>query len=73
MLVKLSERLYNNARDPMIKNDKHENVLWNVLNRYVKEGLKSSNSTGITLLFAPANGCPKEVSQSVLLEVGTCS
>ena len=37
-------------------------VLWNCVNRYVKEDLNLSNKTGVTLFFAHANGFPKEVS-----------
>ena len=36
-------------------------VLWNCVNRYVKNGLDSGNRTGVTLFFAHANGFPKEV------------
>ena len=37
-------------------------VLWNCVNRYVKNGLDLSNKTGVTLFFAHANGFPREVS-----------
>lgn len=57
----LSEGFQQRWIGPTIKNDKHENILWNVLNRYVRNGLNGSNSTGITLFFAHANGYPKEV------------
>ncbi|KAF5353357.1 hypothetical protein D9756_007809 [Leucocoprinus leucothites] len=66
---KLSEGFQRNMQDPIIKNDKHENVLWNVLNRYVKKGLTSSESTGITLFFAHANGFPKEIWEPILARI----
>ena len=37
-------------------------ILWNCVNRYVKNGLDSSNKTGLTIFFAHANGFPKEMS-----------
>ena len=42
-------------------------VLWNCVNRYVKQGLNVSNKTGVTLFFAHANGFPKEVSYKSLM------
>ena len=41
--------------------DGHPKVLWNCINRYVRNNLSSSNRTGLTLFFAHANGFPKEV------------
>ena len=41
--------------------DGHPRLLWNCLNRYVREGLDESSSTGITLFFAHATGFSKEV------------
>ncbi|KAJ3506250.1 hypothetical protein NLJ89_g6975 [Agrocybe chaxingu] len=38
----------------------YPSLLWNCVNRYVKNGLNESNRTGITLFFAHANGFPKE-------------
>jgi hypothetical protein len=42
-------------------------VLWNCVNRYVKQGLNVSNKTGVTLFFAHANGFPKEVSYKCVM------
>jgi hypothetical protein len=42
-------------------NDGHPTLLWNCLNRYVRQGLDESSSTGVTLFFAHATGFPKEV------------
>jgi hypothetical protein len=41
--------------------DGHPKVLWNCINRYVRNDLSPSNRTGLTLFFAHANGFPKEV------------
>jgi hypothetical protein len=41
--------------------DGYPRVLWNCVNRYVRNDLKACNSTGLTLFFAHANGFPKEV------------
>jgi hypothetical protein len=40
-------------------------LLWNCVNRYVKNGL--SGQKGLTLFFVHANGFPKEVRLSFLL------
>lgn len=59
---KLREELQRNARDPDVQDSKHENILWNVVNRYVNHRLaKTTNSSGLVLFFAPAGGLPKEV------------
>jgi len=64
-IAKLSRELQSNARDQGIKAGKHENRLWNVLNRYVNTCLPKTSGTpslnGLTLFFAPAGGLPKEV------------
>ncbi|KAF9446266.1 hypothetical protein P691DRAFT_733620 [Macrolepiota fuliginosa MF-IS2] len=62
----LSKRLHGNGMIPAVVNGQHENVLWNVLNRYARGGLNSTNSTGITLFFAHANGYPRETWEPVL-------
>ena len=41
--------------------DGYPRVLWNCVNRYVRDDLKACSSTGLTLFFAHANGFPKEV------------
>lgn len=46
--------------------DGYPRVLWNCVNRYVRNDLKACNSTGLTLFFAHANGFPKEMWESVL-------
>jgi len=43
------------------ESDGYPRLLWNCLNRYVRQGLDESSSTGITLFFVHANGFPKEV------------
>lgn len=40
----------------------HPTLLWICLNRYVRKGMKG---TGLTLLFAHANGFPKEVRRGL--------
>jgi hypothetical protein len=63
----LSETLEKEGMDPNLTHDKHERVLWNVSNRYVRNGLNKANSTGTTLFFAPGGGYPKEVRFSQAL------
>jgi hypothetical protein len=46
----------------MVMDDGYPLVLWNCVNRYVKNDLNEFNKTGVTLFFAHANGFPKEVS-----------
>lgn len=48
--------------------DGYPRVLWNCVNRYVRNdlNLKAGSSTGLTLFFAHANGFPKEMWESVL-------
>lgn len=42
--------------------DGYPRILWNCVNRYVKNGLnEKQGGTGVTLFFAHANGFPKEV------------
>ncbi|CAA7268776.1 unnamed protein product [Cyclocybe aegerita] len=41
-------------------------LLWNCVNRYVKNGLNESNRTGATLFFVHANGFPKEIWEPTL-------
>ncbi|PPQ75295.1 hypothetical protein CVT24_007518 [Panaeolus cyanescens] len=41
-------------------------VLWNVVNRYLRNGLDESNKTGVTLFLAHANGFPKEIWEPFL-------
>ncbi|KAG6817570.1 hypothetical protein H0H87_006947 [Tephrocybe sp. NHM501043] len=41
-------------------------VLWNCVNRYAKNGLDGERAHGVTLLFAHANGFPKEIWEPVL-------
>ncbi|KAH6910751.1 Alpha/beta hydrolase family-domain-containing protein [Coprinopsis sp. MPI-PUGE-AT-0042] len=53
------------GRGPM-KTEGYPKVLWNVLNRYVRKGLKADNSTGLTLFFAHANGFNKEIWEPTL-------
>ncbi|KAJ3573284.1 hypothetical protein NP233_g2519 [Leucocoprinus birnbaumii] len=69
MVGKVVDKLVRNMKDPSVQNDKHENVLWNVLNRYVKSGLNDSNSTGLTLFFSHANGYPKETWEPILARI----
>jgi len=66
-IINQSLELQKNARDQGIKASKHENRLWNILNRYVNtspttttSGTPTSNR--LTLFFAPAGSLPKEVS-----------
>jgi len=72
-VVKLNRELQKTARDQDIKAEKHENRLWNVLNRYVNTALATTitsgtpTSNGLTLFFAPAGGLPKEVSCVVVV------
>ncbi|XP_006464153.1 hypothetical protein AGABI2DRAFT_180214 [Agaricus bisporus var. bisporus H97] len=58
-----------NWNSSSVKNGKHEKVLWNVVNRYVRNDLDKSTSTGITLFFAHANGHTKEIWEPVLARV----
>lgn len=57
-----------------IVTDGYPKVLWNCLNRYVKQVKSSSNSelngtgSGITLFLAHANGFPKEVGTQLSLQ-----
>jgi hypothetical protein len=57
----LHETFYQYWNDPSIKNGEHKGILWNVVNRYVRNGLKESTSTGITLFFAHGCGYTREV------------
>ncbi|KAG6890490.1 hypothetical protein C0992_000982 [Termitomyces sp. T32_za158] len=41
-------------------------VLWNCVNRYVRVGLDEKQASGVTLLFAHANGFPKEIWEPTL-------
>ncbi|KAG6877793.1 hypothetical protein C0993_003887 [Termitomyces sp. T159_Od127] len=41
-------------------------VLWNCANRYVRAGLDEEQAGGVTLLFAHANGFPKEIWEPTL-------
>jgi len=67
-IINQSQELQKNARDQAFKASKHENRLWNILNRYVNTSISTSTSgtpptsNGLTLFFAPAGGLPKEVS-----------
>lgn len=69
---KLREEFQRNARDPDVQDSKHENILWNVVNRYVHHRLaKTTNSSGLVLFFAPAGGLPKEVALlSLMIDSG---
>ncbi|EKM75101.1 hypothetical protein AGABI1DRAFT_80306 [Agaricus bisporus var. burnettii JB137-S8] len=62
----LKESIEKYGEDPNIAQDKHERVLWNVLNRYVRNDLTKANSTGTTLFFAHGGGFPKEIWEPVL-------
>lgn len=53
------------GRGPM-NTEGYPKVLWNVLNRYVRKGLRADSSTGLTLFFAHANGFNKEVHRHTL-------
>lgn len=57
----LHETLYQHWNDQSVKNSKHEKILWNVVNRYVRTHRNKSTSTGITLFFTHATGYTKEV------------
>ncbi|KIM43145.1 hypothetical protein M413DRAFT_26330 [Hebeloma cylindrosporum] len=49
--------------------DGYPRVLWNCVNRYVKNDLlegRRSEKTGVTLFFAHANGFPKEIFEPTL-------
>ena len=67
-IINQSQELQKNAHDQAFKASKHENRLWNILNRYVNTSISTSTSgtpptsNGLTLFFAPAGGLPKEVS-----------
>ena len=65
-IINQSLELQKNARDQGIKASKHENRLWNILNRYVNTSPTTTSGTPtsnrLTLFFAPAGSLPKEVS-----------
>ncbi|KAH9474764.1 Abhydrolase domain-containing protein mpaH [Psilocybe cubensis] len=47
--------------------DGYPRVLWNCVNRYVKNGLNEKQANaGVTLFFAHANGFPKEIFEPTL-------
>ncbi|KAF4612863.1 hypothetical protein D9613_011151 [Agrocybe pediades] len=46
--------------------DGYPRLLWNCVNRYVKNDLNEKNRTGVTLFFAHANGFPKEIFEPTL-------
>lgn len=46
--------------------DGHPKVLWNCVNRYVRNGINGKDRTGLTLFFAHANGFPKEIWEPTL-------
>ncbi|KAG6812160.1 hypothetical protein H0H92_004091 [Tricholoma furcatifolium] len=48
-------------------------ILWNCVNRYVRNGLNESRANGVTLFFAHANGFPKEIWEPVLNDLLTSS
>lgn len=58
ILLKTGQELRSMRRSSVTQG--HPKVLWNCANRYVRVGLDPSKR-GITLLFAHANGFPKEV------------
>jgi len=61
-MEKLEElRLHLKSLRTSTVTDGYPRILWNVVNRYAKKGLNASNSTGVSLFLAHANGFPKEV------------
>ena len=72
MLEKTFQTILDNcSSSPSKEAGGHPNVLWNCLNRYVKRGLDTSSSTGITLFMAHATGFPKEVrGESLSFKLG---
>jgi hypothetical protein len=65
MLEKTYQIIRNNCSSSQVT-DGHPRVLWNCLNRYVRQGLDESSSTGITLFLAHATGFPKEIWEPTL-------
>ena len=62
VLAETALQLLDWGNDTSAVTDGYPLVLWNCVNRYVKNDLDMSNKTGVTLFLAHANGFPKEVS-----------
>ena len=73
-LAEYASQLLDWGNDTIVT-DGYPSILWNCVNRYVKNDLDLSNMTGVTLFFAHAIGFPKEVSYEcgILNEIAYCA
>jgi hypothetical protein len=51
-------------KQAQVQRGSYERVLWNAVNRHVREDATHRDGAGVTLFLAYANGLPKEVRAS---------